>query len=367
MPYTVASLFAGVGGIDKGFEQAGADIIWANEFDKNACITYRENFEHELVEEDVRNVNANDMPDVDIITAGWPCVAFSVAGQRHGMKYQCLDCEHEHSVTFDEYINGATCPECGGNTDAKDPRGTLFFDVVRFIRTKRPRAFLLENVKNLKGHDKGNTFKVIEDMLHESGYHFDSKIMNTMKYGDIPQNRERIFIVGFLDEQALENFTWPDEIPLTKTIDDILDRNVQQDPAYYYTVSSQYFNMLQETMNRRDTVYQLRRVYVRENQSQVCPTLTANMGTGGHNVPLIIDDWGYRKLTPKEAFKFQGFPVDNDFVIPEGMANSHLYKQAGNSVSVPVIRRLATNMIAALNTVYQTEEVEENEPIRATV
>ncbi|MEN2465625.1 DNA cytosine methyltransferase [Ornithinibacillus sp. JPR2-1] len=350
--FTVASLFAGVGGIDKGFEQAGADVIWANEIDKNACITYRENFNHTLIEDDIRNLDGNDMPDTDILTAGWPCVAFSVAGNRHGMKYKCHVCEHEHSVTYEEYINGAVCPECGGYTDAIDPRGTLFFDVIRFIRVKKPKAIFLENVKNLKGHDKGNTFKVIEEMLRESGYYFDSRVFNTMEYGNIPQNRERIFIVGFREEKALENFTWPDKIPLTKTIDDILDRHEKQDDNFYYTQDSQYYPMLQETMRKRDTVYQIRRVYVRENQSNVCPTLTANMGTGGHNVPLIIDDWGFRKLTPKEALRFQGFPVDDDYRIVEGMANSHVYKQAGNAVSVPVIKRLATNMLVALHSVY---------------
>ncbi|MGK0701110.1 DNA cytosine methyltransferase [Priestia flexa] len=354
MPYTVASLFAGVGGIDKGFEQAGMDILWANELDKNACITYRENFKHFLLEEDIRNVSEFEMPDVDILTAGWPCVAFSVAGNRHGMKYKCHECGNEHSVTYEEYISDTVCPQCGGYTEAIDPRGTLFFDVIRFIRAKQPRVFFLENVKNLKGHDKGNTFKVIEEMLRESGYSFTSKVMNTMEYGNIPQNRERIFIVGFKDESALENFVWPDKIPLTKTIDDILDREVKQDPAFYYTVKSQYFNMLQEAMKRKDTVYQLRRVYVRENQSQVCPTLTANMGTGGHNVPLIIDDWGFRKLTPKEALRFQGFPIDSDYRIPEGMANSHIYKQAGNAVSVPVIKRIATNIAVALDSVYES-------------
>ncbi|MFZ3198843.1 MAG: DNA (cytosine-5-)-methyltransferase [Bacillus mycoides] len=356
MPYTVASLFAGIGGIDKGFEQAGANIIWANEMDKNACITYKTNFKHTLIEADVRNVNANDMPNVDIITAGWPCVAFSVAGNRHGMTYECHDCGHEHSVTYDNYIKGPSCPKCTGHTEAKDPRGTLFFDVIRFIRTKKPKAFFLENVKNLKGHDNGNTFLVIEEMLRDSGYYLDSKVMNTMAYGNIPQNRERIFIVGFREEEALNTFRFPNEIPLTRTIDDILDRHVQQDPNYYYTSSSQYYNMLQETMNLRDTVYQLRRVYVRENQNNVCPTLTANMGTGGHNVPLIIDDWGFRKLTPKETLKFQGFPVDDDYQIPEKMANSHIYKQSGNAVSVPVIKRIAENLIIALDTVYYRNE-----------
>ncbi|OCA86021.1 DNA (cytosine-5-)-methyltransferase [Bacillus sp. FJAT-27225] len=358
---TVASLFAGIGGIDKGFEQAGAHIVWANEIDRNACITYRANFNHTLREADIRSLDPNeeDIPhNLDILTAGWPCVAFSVAGNRHGMKYKCNNCGHQHSVSYDEYINGAVCPECGGLTQAIDPRGTLFFDVVRFIRALEPRAIFLENVKNLKGHDNGNTFRVIEQMLRESGYHIDSKVMNTMEYGNIPQNRERIFIVGFKEEEAFNKFVWPEKIELTKSIDDILDRDEKQDPSFYYEPTSQYYKMIIDEMKRNDTVYQLRRVYIRENQSNVCPTLTANMGTGGHNVPLIIDEWGYRKLTPKEALRFQGFPVDSDYIIPEGMAKSHLYKQAGNAVSVPVIKRIAENLILALNTVNNQNDNE---------
>ncbi|MDE5052481.1 DNA (cytosine-5-)-methyltransferase [Niallia taxi] len=317
MQYRVASLFAGIGGIDKGFEQAGAKIIWANEFDKNACITYRANFSHELIEADIRKVSEYEMPKADVLTAGWPCVAFSVAGNRHGMKYRCKVCGHEHSVSFNEYLSGPVCPSCGGFTDAIEPRGTLFFDVIRFIRANEPKAIFLENVKNLKGHDEGNTFRVVEQMLRESGYFIDSKVMNTMKYGNIPQNRERIFIAGFRDENALNNFVWPDQVPLSKTIDEVLDRKNKQESSFYYSESSSYYPMLQEAMKRKDTVYQLRRVYIRENQSNVCPTLTANMGTGGHNVPLIIDDYGYRKLTPKEALRFQGFPVEEGYVIPE--------------------------------------------------
>ncbi|TKI46254.1 DNA cytosine methyltransferase [Lysinibacillus tabacifolii] len=368
MPYTVGSLFAGVGGIDKGFEQAGARIIWANELDKNACTTYRANFEHELIEDNIRNIQGMDMPDVDIITAGWPCVAFSVAGNRHGMKYQCDDCKCEHSVTYEQYITQVQCPNCHGkNTAAIDERGTLFFDVIRFIRAKQPRAIFLENVKNLVGHDKGNTFKVIRQMLEESGYHIKYKVMNTMEYGNIPQNRERIFVVGFRFEDDYQRFTFPDQIPLTRTIDDILNREVQQEDKMYYTEESQYYSMLEEVARNRNTVYQIRRVYVRENQSNVCPTLTANMGTGGHNVPIIIDNWGYRKITPREALSFQGFP--DDYVIPEGMANSHVYKQAGNAVSVPVVRRIATNLIASLDginlniNINQVQELEEEQEV----
>jgi len=361
--YTVSSLFAGIGGIDKGFEQAGAEVIWANEIDRNACITYRANFNHTLIEDDIQKLDGHDMPETDIITAGWPCVAFSVAGNRHGMKYKCHECEHEHGVTYEEYIDGKNCPKCDGFTDAIDPRGTLFFDVIRFIRAKKPKAFFLENVKNLKGHDNGNTFRIIKEMLEESGYYIDSTVLNTMEHGDLPQNRERIFIVGFRDVEALENFHWPHSTELTKTICDILDRHQKQDDIFYYTEESQYYPMLQETMTNEETVYQIRRVYVRENQSNVCPTLTANMGTGGHNVPLIIDNWGYRKLTPKETLKFQGFPIDNDYVIPKGMANSHIYKQAGNAVSLPVIQRIATGLLTALDTVYCQEEMNEKNEI----
>lgn len=344
----VASLFAGIGGIELGFQQAGARVVWANEFDKYASITYKNNFNHFLLEEDITKISEFEMPEVDILTAGWPCVAFSVAGNRHGMKYKCSECETKHSVTYEEYMSGTKCPNCGGETYPIDPRGTLFFDVIRFIRFNKPRAIFLENVKNLKGHDNGNTFKVIEDMIRESGYHFTSKVLNTMEYGNLPQNRERIYIVGFRDEEDLNKFEYPEEIPLTKTISDILDRSEKQDEKYYYRETSQYYTMLEESVKRTDTVYQLRRVYVRENQSNVCPTLTANMGTGGHNVPLVKDDWGIRKITPREALRFQGFPEAPEYKIVEDLANSHIYKQAGNSVSVPVIERIASNMLEVL-------------------
>lgn len=164
-----------------------------------------------------------------------------------------------------------------------------------------------------------------------------------MDYGNIPQNRERIYIVGFLQKDQIHRFEFPDPIPLTNNLDNIIDRNTSIDDPdykkYYYDESSRYYRMLKETIKSHETTYQLRRVYVRENKSNVCPTLTANMGTGGHNVPLILDfDNNIRKLTPKECFLLQGF----------GMANSHLYKQAGNSVTVPVIKRIAENILAVL-------------------
>lgn len=309
----VASLFAGIGGICYGFKQAGAEIVWANEIDKDACKTYRHNFGGEyLVEGDIKLVDPNDIPDIDILNGGFPCQAFSVAGYRKGFE---------------------------------DERGNLFFEIARILEVKRPRAILLENVKNLEGHDHGNTFKVIKEHLEMLGYHVHHKVLNTMEYGNVPQNRERIYIVGFLSQEAYDRFTYPEEIPLTKTIHDVIDVTDKKPLGLYYH-NSKYYPELVKTMTKKDTVYQWRRVYCRENKSNVCPTLTANMGTGGHNVPLILDDFGIRKLTPEECVGFQGFP--DEFSFPDDICNASKYKQAGNSVSVPVIKRIAENMIKAM-------------------
>lgn len=312
--FKVASLFAGIGGICYGFKQAGAQIVWANEIDKDACKTYRHNFGGDyLVEGDIKEVDPNNIPDIDILNGGFPCQAFSVAGYRKG---------------FD------------------DERGNLFFEIVRILEAKKPKAILLENVKNLEGHDKGNTFKVIKSELERIGYHVHKAVLNTMEYGNVPQNRERIYIVGFLSKDAYDKFEYPKSIPLTKNIHDVIDITERKPLGLYYE-NSKYYPELIKTMTRKDTVYQWRRVYCRENKSNVCPTLTANMGTGGHNVPLILDDFGIRKLTPEECVGFQGFP--NEFSFPADISNASKYKQAGNSVSVPVIKRIAENMIKAMS------------------
>lgn len=312
--YKVASLFAGIGGICYGFQQAGAQIVWANEIDKDACKTYRHNFgDKYLVEGDIKEVDPKDIPDIDILNGGFPCQAFSVAGYRKGFE---------------------------------DERGNLFFEITRILKVKRPKAILLENVKNLEGHDHGNTFKVIKKQLELLGYHVHHKVLNTMEYGNVPQNRERIYIVGFLSKDAYNKFTYPAAVPLTKNIHDIIDVTDKKPLGLYYE-NSKYYPELKKTMTKRDTVYQWRRVYCRENKSNVCPTLTANMGTGGHNVPLILDDYGIRKLTPEECVGFQGFP--EIFSFPNDISNASKYKQAGNSVSVPVIKRIAENIIKAMS------------------
>jgi DNA (cytosine-5)-methyltransferase 1 len=218
----------------------------------------------------------------------------------------------------------------------------------------RPKVVFLENVKNLVNHDHGNTMKVIEKSLRDRNYSFQSKVLNTKDYGNIPHNRERIFMVAF-DLEVIKNaeslFEFPEKEKLSKTIKDVIlveKADDKVDDGFYYNEDRYMFDMLQNEMTSKETVYQFRRQYVRENKSNVCPTLTANMGTGGHNVPLIKTDFGFRKLTPRECFRFQGFP--DTFKIPE-IANSHLYKQAGNSVSVPVIHAVSKSIMKVLNTI----------------
>lgn len=308
--FTVGDLFAGIGGVASGFDQAGFKITWANEIDKKACITYRANHEHKLIEGDIISINVNDLPPTDVLCGGFPCQAFSVAGYRKG---------------FD------------------DDRGNLFFKIMDLAKELQPHVVFLENVKNLQTHDKGNTYKVIKSKLESHGYHVKEKVLNTCEYSTLPQNRERIFIVAFKNKEAYEAFSFPEKVKKTKKPHDLMEDTA--DDKYYYT-STKYYPILKEEMKNPEHVYQWRRQYVRENKSGVCPTLTANMGMGGHNVPLIIDKKDIRKMTPRECLNMQGF--EKGFIIPKELPDSAIYKQAGNSVSVPVIRAIASQIMKAL-------------------
>lgn len=319
--YTCASFFAGVGGIDLGFEQTGAfETVYANEFDPSPVKTFQANFPNVNIEcKDIKEVSGDDLPDVDVIMGGFPCQAFSVAGYRKGFE------------------------------DEKG-RGTLFFELLRLIKAKKPRVVFLENVKNLVGHDGGNTFRVIKESLVDAGYFVESKVLNAMEYGNTPQNRERVYIVGFRRKEDHDNFTFPEQIVLSRTIRDIIDFENPVNEKYYYRpgkYKGDLYETLKEQMDDPSTVYQWRRVYVRKNQSNVVPTLTANMGEGGHNVPLVLVPSGIRKLTPKECFNAQGFP--ESFKLPETVNDAKLYKQAGNSVCVAVIERIAENILKAIS------------------
>lgn len=313
---TCASFFAGVGGIDLGFEHNGFKTIYANEFDNEPIKTFKSNVNSPVDNRDINDIACDDIPNFNIMLAGFPCQAFSVAGYRQGFN------------------------------DEKG-RGVLFFQLVRIFKEKKPEVIFLENVKNLVAHDNGKTFSIILEALESEGYFVKYQVLNTMEYGNIPQNRERIYIVAFRDRNAYKEFDFPKPIPLTTKISDIVDFENPVEDKYYYTKSNfSHYDELVKHMTRQNTVYQWRRMYVRENQSNVCPTLTANMGTGGHNVPLVLTKHGIRKLTPSECFGLQGFP--KNFVLPSNVANANLYKQAGNSVSVSVISRIAENIKTAL-------------------
>lgn len=298
-------LFAGIGGIRLGFESAGFESVFSNDFEPQCKITYDLNFEtSKLHIQDLREIEPNSLPDFDFLLGGFPCQAFSIAGHRQG---------------FDDEKN----------------RGNLFFYIAEIIKQKQPTGFLLENVKNLISHDSGRTFQVIQSILFKLGYHIKFKVLNTMEYGNVPQNRERIYIVGFKSLEQCMRFSFPDPIQLTKTIRDVLEDQV--DSKYYYNGKPLY-DRIKNDVTDENKVYQWRRQYVRENKKNVCPTLTANMGTGGHNVPIIKDSHGIRKLTPRECLRLQGFP--DSYVLPS-ISDGALYKQSGNSVSVPVIERIA--------------------------
>lgn len=316
-PYSVDAFFAGVGGIELGFEQTGEfSVVYANEFDKNARETYILNHpDTRFDNRDIHDIDSSEIPDPDIMMGGFPCQAFSIAGYRKGFE---------------------------------DERGDLFFEMLRLVKDKQPKVVFIENVKNLVTHDKGNTFKVIREALVENGYYIKWKVLNSKDYGNTPQNRERIYVIGFKNKADYDAFKFPEPVKLTRSLRDVIDFSEKKDETYYYREGKQtFFDKLKESITSSNTVYQWRRQYVRENKSGVVPTLTANMGTGGHNVPLILDDFGeIRKLTPKEAFNVQGYP--KEFKLPK-ISNGQLYKQAGNSVVVPVVKRIAQNIADSLN------------------
>ena len=470
MAYNIGSLFAGVGGICLGFKRASKNynLIFANEIDEDACLTYSANFNHNLIKGDIEKILNPDLfyieknillarleklteiyrfnsknyhnifdqkfvnnciknlntpvfinmlmkdnfeltksicskvkkfnydfetfksyieyriilikldseynnlflenevtlykrkreeilkQEVDILTAGFPCQAFSIAGERKGFS---------------------------------DHRGELFYSVINFVKQleqkghRKPRVLFLENVKNLVTHDSGNTFKVIKNEIEKLGYTLKYKVLNTYKYTQLPQNRERIFVICFLNKEDAEKFGSLEDLKiinrdkkqLQEALKNTLDYTITSKvaPELYYTKNKypKYFTEdginLTKEIDEMYEIYQLRRgMYVRKNQSGVCPTLTANMGTGGHNVPLIKTFDGIRKLSPKDCFNLQGFRVDEGYFLP-AISNSSLYKQAGNAVSVDVIELIAKKILNTLVSVdlehnKNTENIKEH-------
>jgi len=318
-PYTVGSLFAGIGGFCRAFENADFKVIWANECDLFAVKTYLHNFPAvRMIDKGVEHLSVvgDKLESVDILTAGFPCQPFSVAGRKSGFK---------------------------------DPRGRLFYEIIRLLNefgANRPKIIILENVKHLLNHENGKTFQKITTEIQSAGYWFrnnNAVVLNTKEHTRIPQNRERLFMVALnWDIFKKNDFLFPEEEEGLDPLKYYLDLDEKADDDLYFDLDSKYGRLFAEKMadGEEGSVYLLRRWYVRENKSNCVFTLTANMGEGGHNVPVIRDRWGVRKLSPRECLRLQGF-LDNEFSFPEEISKTQRYRQIGNAVTVSLVAKIA--------------------------
>lgn len=300
--FSFIDLFAGIGGIRIGFENAGGHCVFSSEFDEDACKTYEANF-GEHPQGDITKISTDDIPDFDILLGGFPCQAFSIIGKKEGF--------------------------------ADEARGTLFFEIERILKGKRPSAFMLENVRNLTAHDHGRTFKVIISHLEALGYHVHYKVLNALDFG-VPQKRERIIIVGFLEDVPFE---FPDPVPEEErlSLKDVLETNV--DRKYYVR------DVIRDSRLERLKDKNYPKPYIsHENIAGSVtphPYSSALRAGASANYILINDE---RRPTERELLRFQGFPDEFKIVVPYGK----IRKQTGNSVSVPVIKAVAAQMIKAL-------------------
>lgn len=305
--FTFIDLFAGIGGIRIPFEELGGECVFTSEWDKYSGITYQANF-GEIPEGDITKINPKDIPSHDLLLAGFPCQPFSLAGLKKGFS---------------------------------DTRGTLFFDIERILIEHKPSMILLENVKNFKNHDKERTFQTVKKHLEDIGYKIFTKVLNAKDFG-LPQNRERIYIVGFLDNSI--EFEFPDS-PKTKTrLGDILEKNV--DPKY--TLSDKLWaghqRRKKEHMERGNGFgYSLF-----NEESPYTSTMSARYYKDGSEILIDQKNINPRKITPREAARLQGFTEDFKLVVSDLQA----YKQFGNSVAVPVVRTVAKQMVKAAKLEY---------------
>lgn len=313
MSYDVVSMFAGIGGICLGFRQAGYQICWANEKNHAACETYRHNFgDQYLIEGDIRQIDVFSIPQAPILAAGFPCQAFSLGGAQRGFA---------------------------------DPRGTLFFEVLRVADKIEPKVIFLENVENLMEHDHGRTFQVIYTSLVERGYILHYRAMATHEYANIPQTRRRIYIVATNDLDFSREFSFPEPIPLTSTAINWIDQSEKQPEIYYYRDDSLFNQYIRDTVTDRHYLYRVFNGSARKLTNHKCPTLTASMCTP-RNAAVLRDNNGVRRLTLKESLRFQGFPAK--YYFPKTITIEDAYKQIGNTVSVPVVKRIADKIRMAL-------------------
>lgn len=297
----VVSLFSGCGGLDLGFIQAGFDIIWANDSDKYAVQTYKENIGDHILLDSIENIEINSIPEHDILIGGFPCQPFSMMGGQLGFE---------------------------------DTRGTLFFHIAKIIERKNPGIVVLENVRRLKTHDNGNTYKVIKNVLeNELDYKVFDMVLNSADYG-VPQTRNRTFIVCFKNQAA--DFVFPDSIPLEKTMQDLLEKEV---PNKYF---------LSERILKTVMSYGTKKWHAKpEIDLSVARPLTATMAKmhRASQDNYVTDRGKVRRLTPRECARLQGFPEDFKITVSDTQA----YKQFGNAVTVDVAYQIAKNLKDTIN------------------
>ena len=304
-------LFAGTGAFTHAFTKTQAvECVFANDMVEMSKKAYDANFSHKLFLKDIHDVDVKTIPNHEILTGGFSCQPFSIAGKQEGFQ---------------------------------DVRANVFWKILEIIDHHNPPFVILENVKNLVSHDDGKTFEIIKKNLTDRNYHIRYKVLDTSEITGIPQHRERIYIVCIKSKEIYDKFSLDFENKVKLPISQMLEETV--DKKYYYTDKSSTWDLVSKDVVKKNTIYQYRRVYVRENKNGNCPTLTANMGTGGHNVPLILDDTGIRKLTPRECFNFQGFP--KTYKLP-AISDANLYKLAGNAVSVPVVELIANRLLSLI-------------------
>lgn len=305
-------LFCGLGGFRIALEKQNCKCVFSSDIDEAVAKVYETNY-GEYPSGDITKIDAKDIPDFDILCGGFPCQSFSIAGKRLG---------------FD------------------DARGTMFFEVARILKEKKPKAFMLENVKGLTNHDGGKTLQTILDILDDLGYEVIYRVINSAEYG-IPQSRERWYCVGIRKDlnvniREKENEIFPTEQLLLYSLDDVIDDvNEYKD----YTISDiaksnieKYLFKVKNKTSKYTLAYEIRPSRCQFKSNGISPCLTAKMGTGGNNVPVVVEL--NRKLTEKECLKLMGYP--DDYKIGKG---SQAYKQIGNSVIVPILSSIAENLV----------------------
>jgi DNA (cytosine-5)-methyltransferase 1 len=311
--FTFIDLFAGIGGIRLAYQNIGGKCVFSSEWNHFAKRTYEANF-GEVPFGDITKIHEKNIPDHDILTGGFPCQPFSIAGVS---KKKSLGRDH-------------------GFLDKT--QGTLFFDIARIIKEKRPKAFMLENVKNLRSHDKGRTFQIIRQTLEDLNYHVFDEVLDGQHY--VPQHRERIIIVGFDKERYSEiNFEYPEPPSQKQKIKDILEKDVNQK----YTLSDKLWNYLHE--------YSIKQKakgngfgYGMVDLNSISRTMSARYYKDGAEILIPQNGNNPRRLTPNECKLLQGFP--NEFTIP--VSDNQAYRQFGNSVVVPLIQDVAKKILKAL-------------------